>query len=166
MAAQVASPAAQGAVAAERAAAGSNATAGVPIEGLAVEIAARAQSGRSRFEIRLDPPELGRIDVRLDVDRDGRVTSRLTVERPETLDLLRRDAPQLERALEQAGLKTADNSLQFSLRDRQFAGRDNQSSGENNAHLVVSDPEDPSLEANALAGYRSIGTGGGVDIRV
>ena len=78
----------------------------VPIAGLAVEIVARAQDGPKRFEIRLDPPELGRIDVRLDVDHAGKVTSRLVVERAETLDLLRRDAPQLERALQQAGLNT------------------------------------------------------------
>ena len=73
----------------------------VPLEGLAVEIAARAQAGRNRFEIRLDPPELGRIDVRLDIDRSGQVTSRLVVERAETLDVLRRDAHQLERALQE-----------------------------------------------------------------
>jgi flagellar hook-length control protein FliK len=73
-------------------------------------------AGKNRFEIRLDPPELGRIEVRLDVDRDGNVTSRLTVERVETLDLLRRDAAGLERALQDGGLKTTDNGLQFSLR--------------------------------------------------
>src|SRR5262249_34923108 len=63
--------------------------AAVPIAGLALEIAARVQSGRSRFEIRLDPPELGRIEVRLDVDRGGQVPSRLVVDKAETLDLLR-----------------------------------------------------------------------------
>ena len=76
----------------------------VPLSGLALEIAASAQSGKSRFEIRLDPAELGRIDVRIDVDRNGQVTSHLTVERPETLSMLRQDAPQLQRALEDAGL--------------------------------------------------------------
>ena len=90
----------------------------VPIAGLAIEIAGKALAGKNRFEIRLDPPELGRIDVRLDVDRDGNVTSRLTVERADTYDLLRRDAAGLERALQDAGLKTADNGLQFSLRDQ------------------------------------------------
>jgi flagellar hook-length control protein FliK len=101
---------------------GPAATGAVPLAGVAVEIAARAHAGSNRFEIRLDPPELGRIDVRLDVDRDGHVTSRLVVDRPETLDALRRDAPGLERALQQAGLKTSDNGLQFSLRDQSFAG--------------------------------------------
>src|SRR5262249_29012283 len=98
----------------------------VPIDGVAVEIASRAQDGGRRFEIRLDPPELGRIDVRLDVDSGGKVTSRLVVDRVETLDLLRRDANQLERALQNAGLNT-DGGLQFSLRDQSsFAGREQQ----------------------------------------
>jgi flagellar hook-length control protein FliK len=55
--------------------------AAIPMAGLAIEIAGKAFAGKNRFEIRLDPPELGRIEVRLDVDRDGNVTSRLTVER-------------------------------------------------------------------------------------
>ena len=95
----------------------------VPIAGLAIEIAARAHAGKNRFDIRLDPPELGRIDVRLDVDREGKVTSHLVVERAETLALLRRDAPELERSLQQAGLKTADNALQFTKSDQSFATR-------------------------------------------
>ncbi len=80
----------------------------VPADAIAVEIASQARAGNSRFEIRLDPPELGRIDVRLDVDRDGNVKSRLVIERADTYDLLRRDQSTLERALQQAGLKTSD----------------------------------------------------------
>ena len=96
--------------------------AAVPVAGLAVAIAARAQSGSNQFDIRLDPPELGRIDVRLDVDRDGQVTSHMTVERADTLQLLQSQQPQIEQALQQAGLKTADNGLQFTLRDQSFTG--------------------------------------------
>jgi flagellar hook-length control protein FliK len=135
----------------------------IPISGLAVEIVSRAQDGMRRFEIRLDPPELGRIDVRLDVDRGGNVTSRLTVERAETLDLLRRDAPQLERALQHAGLNT-EGGLQFSLRDQSFANRDQ--TQQNAATLIVPDDEPAAADA-ARRGYgRLIGLGGGVDIRV
>ena len=79
----------------------------VPLNGLAVEISANAKAGNSRFEIRLDPPELGRIDVRLDVDRNGQVTSRLFVEKSETLDLLRRDAPQLQHFITELGFAKA-----------------------------------------------------------
>jgi hypothetical protein len=141
-------------------------TAAVPIAGLAVEIAARAQAGINRFEIRLDPPDLGRIDVRLDVDRSGQVTSRLVVERAETLEVLRRDAGELERALQQAGLKTSDNGLQFSLRDQSFAGYDQQNPS-SAARLVVPDPELAPIEAVPANSYgRTLSVAGGIDIRV
>jgi flagellar hook-length control protein FliK len=136
----------------------------VPIAGLAVEIAARAQAGQTRFEIRLDPPDLGRIDVRLDIDRSGQVTSRLIVDRPETLDQLRRDSAGLERALQDAGLKTAQNGLQFSLRDQGFADRDYNSSSDA-ARLVVPDPDLAPVEIPANAYARMVRTGG-IDIRV
>jgi flagellar hook-length control protein FliK len=137
----------------------------VPIAGLAVEIAARAQAGQNRFEIRLDPPELGRIDVRLDIDSSGQVTSRLVVERADTLEHLRRDSAGLERALQDAGLKTAENGLQFSLRDQGFAGRDTNSQSPATAQLLVPDPDlaPVDIPANAYGRMMRIG---GVDIRV
>jgi flagellar hook-length control protein FliK len=146
---------------------GASGSSAVPIAGLAIEIAARAQAGTNRFDIRLDPPELGRIDVRLDVDRSGQVTTRLVVEKAETLDLLRRDAPELERALQQAGLKTGDSGLQFALRDQTAGGQDSGENWRSNAaKLVVSDPEMTAAET-AAAGYgRSLRLGTGIDIRV
>jgi chemotaxis protein MotD len=141
----------------------------VPVAGLAVAIASQAQAGHSRFEIRLDPPELGRIDVRLDVHKDGQVTSRLVVEKAETLDLLRRDAPQLERALQDAGLKTSDNGLQFTLRDQGSSGQNqawSDGSRGNAARLVVPDSDMPPVDI-AQSGYgSSLRAGGGIDIRV
>jgi hypothetical protein len=138
----------------------------LPIAGVAVEIAAQALAGKNRFEIRLDPPELGRIDVRLDVDRDGRVTSRMTVERPETLHLLRREAPQLERALQDAGFKTGDNAMQFSLRDQGSGGPHGRPEPLPRAgHIIIPDPEAP--PADAALGYgRPFGRAGALDIRV
>ncbi len=137
----------------------------VPIAGLAVEIAARAQDGNTRFEIRLDPPDLGRVDVRLDVDRHGHVTSRLMVEKAETLDLLRREAPELERALQQAGLKTSDSGMQFTLRDQSFAGGNQQHEGRS-ARLVVTDSELPVVDAATTNYGRNLRLGSGVDIRI
>jgi flagellar hook-length control protein FliK len=137
----------------------------VPIAGLPVEIAARAQAGQNRFEIRLDPPDLGRIDVRLDIDGSGQVTSRLVVERADTLEHLRRDAAGLERALQDAGLKTGENGLQFSLRDQGFAGRDDNSQSPATARMLVPDPDLAPVEVAANAYGRMIRTGG-VDIRV
>ena len=139
----------------------------VPLNGLALQIAVTAQSGNSRFEIRLDPAELGRIDVRIDVDRHGQLTSHLTVEKPETLAMLRQDAPQLQRALDNAGFKTGEAGLQFSLRDQSSSGQNNGNETGRNAHrLIIS--EDDSVPA-AVAGRtygRMPGSGSGVDIRV
>ena len=137
--------------------------AAIQLAGVAIEIASKAVAGTNHFEIRLDPPELGRIEVRLDVDGDGNVTTRMIADRSDTLDLLRRDASGLERALQDAGLKTADNSLQFSLRDHSAQHRDNNDT--NTARLVVEDTTLPAIDA--ARGYsRLAGQGSGIDIHV
>jgi flagellar hook-length control protein FliK len=144
---------------------GTATTATVPVAGLAVAIAARAQAGSSQFDIRLDPPELGRIDVRLDVDRNGQVTSHVTVDRADTLQLLQSQQPQLERALEQAGLKTADNGLQFTLRDQSFSGQNgNGGTPSSPTWLVIPDADQSAIPTTQI--YSRAGLGSGVDIRV
>src|SRR5690606_12209534 len=80
------------------------------------------EAGNTRFQIRLDPAELGRIDVKLDVDKNGTVNARLFVERPETLDLMMRDQRSLQQALQQAGLDASRTNLEFSLRQNPFGG--------------------------------------------
>lgn len=143
----------------------------VPLPGLAVAIAARASAGRNSFSIRLDPPELGRVDVRLSVDKDGHISSHLVADRKDTLALLQRDASGLQRALQDAGFKTTDNGLQFSLRDS-FAGlqqqqqqQQQQSNGTPVGHIVLNN-EMPAT-GSIPSGYgRYLGRAGGVDIRV
>jgi hypothetical protein len=140
----------------------------VPLAGVPFAIAARVEAGEKQFEIRLDPPDLGRIEVRLNVDSSGRATSHLVVDRADTLDLLRRDAPALERALQSAGLTTDDGALQFSLRDQSFAGRDQGSPAPLSppAQAAVPDGEIAPIDA-ALRRYGQLaGLGGGIDIRV
>ena len=87
----------------------------VPLTALAVEIHRQASAGRTQFDIRLDPPELGRLTVRLEMDAAGHVRTHLIVERGETLDMLTADARSLERALNQTGLKADPGSLSFEL---------------------------------------------------
>ena len=50
---------------------------------------------------------------------------RIVAERPETLALLQRDARQLDRALQAAGIPLAEGGMQFSL-----AGREQRTAGE------------------------------------
>jgi len=86
------------------------------------------------------------------------------IERQETLDLLRRDASQLERALQQAGLKTADNALEFSLRGHAF-GRDPETP-DVPTRLVIPEEDAAPLEALRHGYGKILGLGGGIDIRV
>lgn len=137
----------------------------VPLSGLAVEIVTHADAGRNHFEIRLDPPDLGRINVKLDVDSNGNVTTHLVVDRADTLDLLKRDASSLERALQQAGLKTSDHALDFSLRQHSFA--EHETPGQTGSqHMIVPDDDPAPLEALRQGYGRLLGLGGGLDIRV
>jgi flagellar hook-length control protein FliK len=136
----------------------------VPLAGIPLAIAGRAQAGERHFDIRLDPPELGRIEVRMKVDRDGRITSHLIADRHDTLDLLRRDGAGLERALQDAGLKTAGDGLQFSLRDQ--SSNTGQDGRQNLTRLVVQDDIAPVRESLPLSYGRLAGRIGGLDIRV
>ncbi|MCK1340558.1 flagellar hook-length control protein FliK [Bradyrhizobium sp. 38] len=141
----------------------------IPISGVPIEIAAAARAGKTRFDISLDPLDLGRIDVRINVDRNGQITSHLTVEKPETLQMLRQDAPQLQRALDDAGLKTGSNGLSFSLRDQNSSGQNsgqNNDNGGNARRLIISDEEAVPTAPVGRSYGRMLGSSSGVDIRV
>jgi flagellar hook-length control protein FliK len=88
-----------------------------PVHVVPIEIGLRALAGGRKFDIRLDPAELGRVDVNLEISDAGEVTAKLVVDRVETLQLLQRDARTLERAFEQAGLKPSDGGVDITLRD-------------------------------------------------
>ncbi|MBI1210404.1 MAG: hypothetical protein GC190_02995 [Alphaproteobacteria bacterium] len=87
----------------------------VPLDTLAVHIARKFESGESRFEIRLDPVELGKLDISMTVADDGRLQAVVRAERPETLDMLQRDARVLENQLRSSGFNVDSGSLNFSL---------------------------------------------------
>jgi flagellar hook-length control protein FliK len=120
----------------------------INLPAVAFEIVRQVKAGMQRFEVRLDPPEMGRIDVQMEMEGKN-VTARLVVERAETLDLLQRDARALERALQQAGLNAERANLQFSLKqdqqggfNQQFADRDGHQGGGQNqseADALVAD---------------------------
>ncbi|PWC75473.1 flagellar hook-length control protein FliK [Azospirillum sp. TSH64] len=101
--------------------------AGMPMgvhDQIAVHIKKSVADEVDQFTINLHPAELGRIDIKLDIGADGRVNAMVAVEKAQTLELLQRDSRGLERALQDAGLQTDANSLNFSLRGEgnPFAG--------------------------------------------
>ncbi len=87
-------------------------------EQLALRIQTAVSAGQDRISVQLHPAELGRIDVQLDIAEDGRLRGAILAERSEALDLLQRDIRLLERALNDAGLKTDSGSFSFDLREQ------------------------------------------------
>ncbi len=78
--------------------------------GLAIQY--RIGRQETKFTLRLDPPELGRVEVSLKLHEGGRVDALIRTEHGHTLDLLQRDVRLLERAFHQLGLKP-EGGIQF-----------------------------------------------------
>ena len=87
-----------------------------------VQLTKAVQNGQNKITVQLRPEELGRVEVKLDIAGDGRVKAMVMADKPETLDLLQKDSRVLERALQEAGLKTDNNSLSFNLQGREGNG--------------------------------------------
>ena len=141
----------------------------VPNTAIAMQMNKNIQKGISNFEIRLDPAELGRVDVKMEISADGRLTAHMVVESAETLDLLRKDAQALEKALSDAGLDMDEEGMTFSLSEdnQQTASQETEGDG-NNAPSSLSGQETGSEDdtlSTAPTYYFSNNTSG-VDIRV
>ena len=89
-----------------------------PADDVPATISTQNLGDMRRFDIRLEPAELGRIDVAVSVEADGVLRAHWVVERPSTLHQLTQDAPDLAAALAQAGAQTGEGSMSFSLRQR------------------------------------------------
>jgi len=141
----------------------------VPNTAIAMQMNKNIQKGISNFEIRLDPAELGRVNVKMEISTDGRLTAHMVVESAETLDLLRKDAQALEKALTDAGLDMDEEGMTFSLSEdnQQTASQEAEGDG-NDASSSLSGQgtgaEDDTL-STAPTYYFSNNTSG-VDIRV
>ncbi|MDP3492431.1 MAG: flagellar hook-length control protein FliK [Hyphomonadaceae bacterium] len=82
-----------------------------------------------RYEVRLDPAELGRVDVRIEVGADKKVHAVLAAHDSAALSDLMRGQRSLERALADAGFDLAEGGIKFELSCDQ--GR-NSADGQNN----------------------------------
>jgi flagellar hook-length control protein FliK len=80
-------------------------------------LAIGAAGGASSVRIELEPADLGRVEVALHLGDGGTAAASFTVDRPETLQLLQRDARTVTDMLAAAGFTVDPSSLGFSLRD-------------------------------------------------
>jgi flagellar hook-length control protein FliK len=140
---------------------------GAMFDALALKIAAKSSAGDTNFQIRLDPPELGRIEVNLNVDASGNAQASLTADKAQTLDLLQRDSGALERALKDAGLDLT-GGLSFSLKGeaRSGAWRDGQSGRSRSLNIGAIEANLASTSGPATPATYGYGASGRLDITV
>ena len=143
----------------------------VPNTAIALQIAKHISKGVATFQIRLDPAEMGRIDVKLEMAQDGRATAHLAVEKPETLDLLQRDAKALEQALKDAGLDVDSDALNFSLQDGDASSDFASEAGENGEANAddddnLSKAHDDALVTAMAARQIDAAARGGIDVSI
>ncbi|WP_411819872.1 flagellar hook-length control protein FliK [Hyphococcus formosus] len=97
------------------------------------------RQGEGRLEVRLDPPELGKLLIGFEGDGpDNIVRAVISADSPETLDLLRRNADVFQRALEEQGMGTLD--LEFRQDSQQES--DKPSSIESSDHMSLAEADD------------------------
>lgn len=134
---------------------------------LGVEIARKVDAGEDTLRVRLNPAELGRVEVTLAFDDNGRVQATMRADSQHTLDLLRQDAPDLGRALDQAGIRSDAGSFRFESRDGSAGGNANgQSASQQQAQSQSRGSnqqfqDEPDIQA---AAYRPVRSDGQVDL--
>jgi len=134
------------------------------VQQIAVQITRAAEAGQDRLTVNLKPAELGNVTIKLEVGHDSRIIAVIQAERPETLELLQRDARSLERAMAEAGLNTDSGSLNFGLKDSgsDFMAGDQGGDGRT-AGLAVPDIETDDTTPTL---YAPMADGSGVNINV
>lgn len=86
------------------------------VEQVKVNITKSAVKGVDTIEISLKPEELGHIEIKMQI-KSGKLQAHIISSRPETMEALQRDAQVLEKAFNEAGFQTDNNSLSFSFKN-------------------------------------------------
>ncbi len=139
-----------------------------PADQIKVQLARNLKEGNDTISVQLHPEDLGRVEVKLEM-RDGQVKATITADRPETLQMLKNDAGNLQQALQNAGLNADANSLNFQLRGDQ-QGRQGAREGRGAPRERRAGPAATAIDAVGAPQGSAYGSGSaadsGVDISV
>lgn len=141
---------------------------GPPAEQVAMQLRHGVAKGADKIIIQLNPASLGAVEVTLEISSGSRAVVHIVADRADTLDLLRADARGLERALQEAGLRTEQGSINFNLRgegegashqnsaslkDFDGAGQDDGSDGDGDGPMDADETEqdEPTRQASNQA---------------
>lgn len=86
------------------------------VDQVKVNITKSAVKGVDTIDVHLKPEDLGRIEVKMQI-KDGKLQAHIISSRPETMEALQKEAQTLERAFNDAGFQTDENSLTFSYQN-------------------------------------------------
>ena len=130
-------------------------------QSLGVEIARKVDAGEESLRVRLNPAEFGRVEVTLAFDDGGTLQATIRAESAHALDLLRQDAPDLARTLDQAGIRADAQSFRFEARsDGNPGGQPGQQQQSPSARQLAGSEEPEAAEP----AYRAIRGDGQVDL--
>ena len=141
------------------------------IAALSAQMARRLDDGITRFNLELNPDDLGRVDVRLEIDASGGIRAAFTFERAQSAVELGRRADELQKSLESAGFNLT-GGLSFDVAGDRSHGRNPSwaDARDDRPHSPVTPEPDLAREgatqiADALSGHRP-SSRSGVDIRI
>lgn len=86
------------------------------VDQVKVNITKSAVKGVDTIDVHLKPEDLGRIEVKMQI-KDGKLQAHIISSRPETMEALQKEVQTLERAFNDAGFQTDENSLTFSYQN-------------------------------------------------
>ncbi|WP_137871838.1 MULTISPECIES: flagellar hook-length control protein FliK [unclassified Sphingomonas] len=132
-------------------------------QALGVEIAHKVEAGEDMLRVRLSPDNLGKVEVTLSFDDAGTLRATVRAESAHALDLLRQDAPDLGRALDQAGIRADAQSFRFESRtgDGSAQAQQQQQQRQNASAGQFAGNDEPDTTDIA---YRSVRGDGQVDL--
>ncbi|WP_179187879.1 flagellar hook-length control protein FliK [Kiloniella majae] len=136
-----------------------------PADQLSIHIRKAVGDNKDSISIKLHPSELGRVDVKLEIVDGTTMKAMISAERPDTLDMLQRDSRMLEKALQEAGLKTDGQSLSFNLKQD---GSEQGTASDRGSELAGSDTSSATEEdmAEATETIKQSSHDGDLDINV
>lgn len=96
------------------------------VEQVKVNITKSAVKGVDKIDIHLKPEDLGQIEIKMQLSKNGKLQAEIVASRPETMEMLQKEAQSLQKAFNDAGFQTDDNSFSFTYRDDSQQANQNQ----------------------------------------
>ena len=137
------------------------------VEQISVKVTKALKGGIDKINIQLRPAHMGRVEVKLEMTHDNRLSAMVIADNRETLETLKNESRELQRALLDAGLNTDSGDLNFSLRgEEQQAQDDKGSSGRPlTGEEDIAELEEMIIEEAIIASDGRVITNGRIDVR-